>query len=87
MTRSGIYTDVFSQEELEALVEFYRSPAGRSMERTQQELMQRTMAVSQAKLQGPDAPDGKDDRGFQGLGKRAAAVRYPDERGLREAVP
>lgn len=46
-----IYAEVFSKEELETLVEFYRSLAGRSMVRKQPELMQKTLAAARVKIQ------------------------------------
>ena len=43
----AIYADVFTVEEMEALLAFYRSPAGRAFVAKQPELMQRSMEVSQ----------------------------------------
>ncbi len=43
----GVYADVFTAEEMEALLAFYKSPAGRAFVAKQPELMQRSMEVSQ----------------------------------------
>ena len=45
-----IYVDVFTQEELEAVLEFYRSPIGQKMLAKTPELMQRSMAIGQQKM-------------------------------------
>lgn len=47
-----IYVDVFTQEELEAVLAFYRSPTGQKMLAKMPELMQRSMAVGQQQMTG-----------------------------------
>jgi uncharacterized protein len=45
-----VYRDMFSQEEIDALIAFYQTPTGRSFVNKQPELMKRTMAVMQQHL-------------------------------------
>lgn len=45
-----IYVDVFTENELEAVLAFYRSPVGEKMLTKMPELMQRSMAISQAQV-------------------------------------
>lgn len=45
-----IYVDVFTHEELEAVLAFYRSPVGQKMLAKMPELMQRSMTVGQEQM-------------------------------------
>ena len=46
-----LYQDVFTQEEVDALVAFYNTPAGQAMIDKMPVLMQRSMALGQARMQ------------------------------------
>lgn len=43
----SVYADIFNEEELQSLVDFYRTPAGRAFVEKQPVLMQRTMELNQ----------------------------------------
>jgi hypothetical protein len=51
-----IYAEVYTDEELDGILAFYRSPAGRAMLEKMPQLMSRTMAVAQ-KLMGDIQPE------------------------------
>jgi hypothetical protein len=51
-----LYSDTYTEEEIGAIVEFYRSPAGKAMLEKMPQLMQRSMAVGQ-QLTGDLAPE------------------------------
>src|SRR5579863_7270958 len=51
-----LYADTYTEEEIGAIVEFYRSPAGKAMLEKMPQLMQRSMAVGQ-QLTGDLAPE------------------------------
>ena len=51
-----IYSEVYTDEELDGILAFYRSPAGRAMLEKMPQLMSRTMAVAQ-KLMGDIQPE------------------------------
>jgi uncharacterized protein len=44
------YRDTFSQEEIDGLIAFYRTPVGQSFVNKQPELMKRTMTIMQQRL-------------------------------------
>jgi hypothetical protein len=44
------YRETFSQEEIDGLIAFYRTPVGRSLVSKQPELMKRTMTIMQQRL-------------------------------------
>jgi uncharacterized protein len=46
-----LFSTVYTVEELKAIVEFYKSPAGQSMLKKQPMLMQKTMQIAQSKIQ------------------------------------
>ena len=46
-----LYAETFTQEELEGIIAFYKSPAGEAYVRKQPQLMQRSMELSQKLLQ------------------------------------
>lgn len=43
----ALYADTFTDEELEAIIAFYKSPAGQALVKKQPELMKRSMELSQ----------------------------------------
>lgn len=45
-----LYAETFTEEELQGLVAFYKSPAGRAFTKKQPELMQRTMMLTQKRM-------------------------------------
>jgi hypothetical protein len=47
-----VYRETFSQEEIDGLIAFYRTPVGRSFVDKQPELMKRTMTIMQQRM-GP----------------------------------
>ena len=51
-----LYADTYTEEEIGAIVEFYKSPAGTAMLEKMPQLMQRSMAVGQ-QLMGDLAPE------------------------------
>ena len=51
-----IYAEVYTDEELDGILAFYRSPAGHAMIEKMPQLMSRTMAVAQ-KLMGDIQPE------------------------------
>ncbi len=46
-----LYADVYTEEELKALIEFLKSPAGQKMVKKNPQLMQKTMVLMQQKMQ------------------------------------
>jgi hypothetical protein len=46
-----LFADVYSEEELKAIVAFFKSPAGQSMLNKQPELLQKSMSLSQQRMQ------------------------------------
>lgn len=46
-----LYTAVYTVAELKGILEFYRSPVGRSMLEKQPELMRRSMSISQRRIE------------------------------------
>jgi hypothetical protein len=46
-----LFADVYTEEELKAIVAFFKSPAGQSMLQKQPELLQKSMRLSQQKMQ------------------------------------
>ena len=47
-----LFSTVYTVEELKAIVEFYKSPAGQSMLEKQPMLIQKSIQIAQAKIQG-----------------------------------
>jgi len=47
-----LFSTVYTEEELKAIVEFYKSPAGQSMLKKQSMLIQMVMQIAQFKIQG-----------------------------------
>lgn len=46
----SVYADTFTEEELEGIIKFYRSPAGQVFVEKTPELMKRSMQISQKKM-------------------------------------
>src|SRR5581483_12494837 len=46
----AIYTDVFTEEELRAIIDFYKTPAGQALVDKQPLVMQKSMALMQEKM-------------------------------------
>ena len=46
-----LFSTVYTEEELKAIVEFYKSPAGQSMLKKQPMLFQKSMQIAQSKIQ------------------------------------
>jgi len=46
-----LFSEVYTEDELKAIVEFYKTPAGQSMLKKQPLLMQKSMVISQKQMQ------------------------------------
>jgi hypothetical protein len=46
----AVYAETFTEEELKGLIEFYKSPAGRTFAKKQPELMERSMKLGQKRM-------------------------------------